>query len=307
MSYDVLIVGGGPAGLSAALALGRARRSVLLCDAGPRRNATAERVHNFVTRDGTPPDDFRRIAREQLAAYPNVGLSEARVESVAGEKGAFRVVLGAAAAEARRILVCTGMVDELLSIDGFRELWGHAVFQCPYCHGWEVKERPWGYLARAAHAAHALPFTLMLRGWSEEVTLFTNGELELPEQAREQLHAAGVRIETTRVERLVARGYRLEGVELAGGTRVRCEALFVHPPQHQVELVRSLQLALDDDGFVQVDPMRRETSISGIFAAGDLATRMQTAIAAAAAGMQAGVAINGDLAMELGSTPAAIR
>lgn len=302
MPFDVVIAGGGPAGLSAALALGRARKSVLLCDAGSRRNAAAEQVHNFVTRDGTPPDEFRQVAREQLAAYPNVEIRDARVESVAGNKGAFHVMVGNDTFQARRILLCTGMVDELLSLEGFRELWGHAVFQCPYCHGWEVKQRPWGYLARAAQAAHVLPFALMLRGWSEEVTLFTNGELELPKEARRQLQAAAVRVETLPAVRLVARAQRLEAVELAGGTRVRCEALFVHPPQHQVGLVQTLALALDDDGFVQVDPMKRETSVPGIFAAGDLTTRQQAAILAAAAGMQAAAAINVDLAIELGSS-----
>jgi thioredoxin reductase len=306
MPYDVVIIGAGPAGLSAALALGRARKRVLVCDSGPRRNRAAEQIHNFVTRDGTPPDEFRGIARQQLAAYPNVELSDARVERVGGARGAFRVVTGADSVDARRILLCTGMVDELLPLEGFRELWGHAVFQCPYCHGWEVKDRAWGYLARAAQASHALPFALMLRGWSQEVTLFTNGELELPEDARQKLQAAEVRVETAAVVRLVAREQRLEALELAGGTRVRCEALFVHPPQHQVELVRVLGLALDDDGFVQVDPMRRETSVPGIFAAGDLTTRMQAAIAAAAAGMQAAAAINGDLAMDLGGTTAPV-
>lgn len=300
MPFDVVIVGGGPAGLSAALALGRARKSVLLCDSGARRNAAAERVHNFVTRDGTPPDEFRRIARAQLQTYPTIEARDARVVSIAGQKGAFRVAVGAETVEARRILLCSGMVDELPTLDGFRELWGHAVFQCPYCHGWEVQDRSWGYLARAEQASHVLPFALRLRSWSHDVTLFTNGEFELAEDARQQLAAAEVRIQTLPVARLVARERRLEAIELEGGTRVRCEALFVHPPQRQIELVRALGLALDDDGFVQVDPMKRETSVPGMFAAGDLTTRMQSAITAAAAGMMAAAALHVDLALELG-------
>jgi len=302
MPYDVVIVGGGPAGLSAALALGRARRQVLLCDSGPRRNAAAVHVHNFVTRDGTPPDEFRRVAREQLTAYPNVVAGESRVEVISGQRGAFRVVTSTETVEARRVVLCTGMVDELLAIEGFRELWGQAVFQCPYCHGWEVKERAWGYLARAEQASHVLPFALMLRGWSERVTLFTNGEIDLAGEARRQLQAAGIRIELAPVARLVARESRLEAVELVDSTRVECEVVFAQPPQRQVAMVQALGLTLDDEGFVAVDPMRRETSVPGIFAAGDLTTRGQAAILAAAAGMQAAAAINVDLALERGST-----
>src|SRR5215207_1845980 len=165
MPYDVVIVGGGPAGLSAALALGRARKRVLLCDSGPRRNAAAEQVHNFVTRDGTPPNEFRKIGRQQLATYPNVEVRDALVASITGTRGAFRVDLTTETVDARRVLLCTGVVDELPPVEGFRELWGHAIFQCPYCHGWEVQDSRWGYLARAGDLGHVLPFSLMLRGW----------------------------------------------------------------------------------------------------------------------------------------------
>jgi thioredoxin reductase len=304
MLYDVVIAGGGPAGLSAALALGRACKRILLCDAGPRRNAAAEHIHNFVTRDGTSPDEFRRIGREQLAAYPDVQLRDVRVEAVTGEKGAFRVAVGADTVEARRVLLATGMVDQMLPIEGFRELWGHAVFQCPYCHGWERKDRPWGYLARAENVPHLLPFALMLRGWTRDLIIFTSGAFELPEGTISQLHAAGIRVETAAVQRLVARGKRLEAVELSSGTRLPCDALFAHPPQRQVDLIYALGLALDDAGFVRVDPMTREASVAGIYATGDLTTRMQGALFAAASGTQAAGMINAELTAELASTGA---
>ena len=293
---DVVIVGGGPAGLSAALALGRARRRVLLCDAGPRRNAAAEQVHNFVTRDGTPPEEFRKIGREQLARYPNVEVRDVRVGAVGGTRGAFRVEVEESV-EARRVLLCSGMIDEMLPIEGFRELWGHAIFQCPYCHGWEVQDRRWGYLVLPASASHLVPFALQARAWTREVVVFTGGA-ELAEEARGRLQAAGIRIETAPVTRMVAREGRLEAVELGDGTTVRCEVLFAHPPQRQVELVRVLGVELED-GYVRVDAMKRETSVPGIYASGDLTTRMQGAMFAAAAGTQAAAMINVDLAMEL--------
>jgi thioredoxin reductase len=299
MPYDVVIVGGGPAGLAAALTLGRARKRVLLCDAGPRRNAGAVHVQNFVTRDGTPPQEFRDIGRRQLLAYPNVEARDVGVASIEGDRGAFQVALGSAVVEARRVLLCTGMIDELLPVEGFGDLWSHAIFQCPYCHGWEVRDRRWAYLGRAAEAGHLLPFTLMLRGWTNDVVAFTGGEFEVAEDTRATLAAAGVRLETAPVARLVARGQELEAVELSDGTRVPCDALFTHPPQRHVDLIRQLDLALDEHGFVKIDPMRRETSLPGIYAAGDLTTRMQAAIHAAAAGTHAASMINVELSAEL--------
>lgn len=303
--YDVVIVGGGPAGLSAALALGRARKHVLLCDSGPRRNAAAVQIHNFVTRDGTPPDEFRRIGRQQLAHYPNVETRDAHIEAIAGTRGEFRVQLPAEVVAARRVLLCTGMVDEMLPIAGFRELWGRSVFQCPYCHGWESQDQRWGaYLASAANAPHLLPFALQARGWSRDVVVFTGGSFEVPEETRAKLQAAGVRIETAPIARLVAREQRLEAVELSSGSRVPCEVLFAHPPQRQVDIVRKLGVGLDDDGYVRIDPMTRATSVPGIYAAGDLTTRMQAAIFAAAAGTHAAAMLNVELTMELALTGA---
>lgn len=299
MPYDVVIVGGGPAGLSAALALGRARKRVLLCDSGPRRNAAAEHIHNFVTRDGTPPDELRHVGRHQLASYPNVEVRDVRVESISGTRGAFRVGLTPETALARRVLLCTGMVDDMLPIDGFRERWGRGIFQCPYCHGWEVQDRRWGYLAREADAAHLVVFAVLLRGWTRDVVVFTSGAFDVSQEARDRLRAAGIRLEVAPVARLVGREHRLEAVELANGTAVPCEALFAHPPQRQVELIRGLGVALDDDGHVRVDAMTRETSVSGVYAAGDLTTRMQGAIIAAASSAQAAAMINAELTMEL--------
>ena len=299
--YDVVIVGGGPAGLSAALALGRARKRVLLCDSGPRRNVAAEHIHNFVTRDGTPPDEFRRVGRQQLSIYSNVEARNIRVESISGTRGAFQVGLSSGSVAARRLLICTGMVDEMLPIEGFRELWGNAIFQCPYCHGWEVQDRRWGYLGRAADSAHFLPFSLLVRGWTRNLVVFTGGTFEVAQETRVALETAGIRLETAPVARLVTRDDRLEALELSNGTTVPCEVLFAQPPQQQVELVRALGLGLDDVGYVQVEPMKRETSVPGIYAAGDLTTRMQGAIYAAAFGTQAAAMINMDLAAELTS------
>jgi thioredoxin reductase len=304
MLYDVVIVGGGPAGLSAALALGRARKRVLVCDSGPRRNAAARHIHNFVTRDGTPPEEFRRTARQQLGAYSNVELRELHVDVISATRGAFQVASSTETVEARRILLCTGMVDEMPPIEGFRELWGASIFQCPYCHGWEVQDRRWGYFAHAKDAQHVVPFTIKLRSWTRDVVLFTGGTFEIGEEERGKLDSAGVRLETAALARLLGREGRIEAVELTNGARVPCDALFAHPPQRQVDLIRALGPQLDDDGYVRVDPQSRQTSLPGIYAAGDLTTRMQGAVLAAALGVQAAAALNLELTMELATTGA---
>ena len=295
MTYDALIVGGGPAGLAAALTLGRARKRVLLCDAGPRRNAAAVHVQNFVTRDGIPPAEFRRIAREQLHAYPGVEIRDVAVETIGGERNAFDVRIGPDTVCVRRVLLCTGLVDEMPAIDGFRELWGRSIFACPYCHGWEVQGRRFGMLASEPDM---VTFAMFLRGWSSDVTLFTNGALAVPGDVRTSLAAAGVPIDERTIARLRAAGGHLESIEFADGTSRKIDVLFAHPKQRQVPLVQTLNLPLDDKGFVRVNDTR-ESLVPGVYVAGDLMTPAQSAVLAAASGMFAAASLNRELTLEL--------
>jgi thioredoxin reductase len=222
---------------------------------------------------------------------------DVRAEAIDGMRDQFRVRLTSGPVEARRIVLATGMIDEMLPIPGFRELWGTSIFQCPYCHGWEVQDRRWGVLALPSNLSHAVPFALMARGWTRDLVVYLNG-LAVPADARAMLDTARIRVETSLVTRLIGSD-TLEAVELANGERIACDAVFTQPPQRQIELVRALGVELDDDGYVKVDPMKRETSMPGIYAAGDLLTRGQAAILAAAAGMQAAGALNVELSMQL--------
>lgn len=296
MDLDIVIVGGGPAGLSAALALGRARKRTLLCDAGEPRNAAAAHIQGFVTRDGTPPAEFRRIARAELTAYPSVAVRDTRVHDIAARgPDAFALTLGdGSRVTARRVLLCTGLVDELPPLPGLAALWGKSVHLCPYCHGWELRERPLGYLSPSPAM---LEWSLLLRGWTRDLVVFTDDAFAVPDETRARLARAGVAIETRKLARLVGDD-RLTAVELADGARVAIEGLFVRPRQHQVALVTALGLALDEHGFVQVD-MHKQTSHPGVYAAGDLTTGLQGAVFSAAAGYQAGASINHALTIEL--------
>lgn len=296
MLYDALIIGGGPAGLSAALTLGRARRSALLLDAGPARNAAAAQVHNLFTRDGTPPAELRSIARAQLAAYPQVRVQDARVERVEGARGAFSVWAGGEVHRARRLLLCLGMIDEMIDLEGFAAMWGRSIVICPYCHGWEVQDRRMGVLAQQPEQ---LEFALMLRGWSAEVVVLTGGALPIPPEQRARLTTGGVAIDERPLRRLLGEDGVLHAVEFDDGAQRPLEVLFARPPQRQQPVVAALGLALDGHGFVQVDPMRRETSSPGVYAAGDLCTPMQAAAAAVGQGLHAAAALNHELTVEL--------
>jgi thioredoxin reductase len=297
-TYDVVIVGGGPAGLSAALILGRARKRVLLCDAGTPRNAPATEMHGFVSRDGMPPPEFRRVARAQLAPYHSVEVRDARVTRIDGERGAFDVHLDGGIVRAHRILLAVGVIDELPDLPGYRELWGTAIVQCPYCHGWEVRDRSLGFLAPSVEH---LDFAVFLRGWSGDVIAFTNGAFAVPPALAAQLAAADVGLEERPIRGLVRSGASLDAVELADGDRIARDVLFARPRQRQTDVVQQSGVALDPQGYVAVSPMM-ETSRPGVYAAGDLTTMAQGALLAAAAGAQAAYVLNRELTLELAAT-----
>ena len=291
-SFDAVVVGGGAAGLSAALTLGRSCRRVLLATSGPPRNAPAEAVHNVFTRDGTPPAELVRIGLDQLAPYDVTVRHEAVTDAETTDAGVAVTFAGGERVAARGLVLATGVRDVLPEVPGLAERWGTGVFHCPYCHGWEVAGRPLAVLARDGAALH---LGRLLRGWTDDLVVFTNGPDGIEAEERARFERNGVAVREEPVEQLAGADGRLEAVVLAGGERVARAGLFVGPEQAlRSDLAHRLGCPLTEAGRVAVDVGGR-TSVPGVYAAGDLATAMQAVPTAAASGMMAGAMLNHDL------------
>jgi thioredoxin reductase len=289
--YDVVVVGGGAAGLSAALVLARARRTVAVVDAGGPRNAPAAHMHGFLSRDGTSPRDLLAAGRLEVSSYGGTLIDD----TVVGVEPDFHVRLASGSSlRARRVLVATGLRDELPEVPGVRERWGRDLLHCPYCHGWEVRDRLLGVLGGSPEAVqHAL----LVRQWSPDVVLFPHTDAVGPAY-REQLTARGIRVVEGAVARLVVANDQLQGVELGGGTVIPRTAVFVRPRfVPNAGLLTGLGCAVDEHGWVVHDPVGR-TSVAGVWVAGNAADPRAQVISAAGQGSAAAIALNADLVDE---------
>ncbi|MEO3928520.1 NAD(P)/FAD-dependent oxidoreductase [Micromonosporaceae bacterium B7E4] len=295
--YDVVIVGGGPAGLSAALMLGRARRRVLVIDAGAPRNAPAAQMHGFPSRDGMAPTDFLRSVREQLSAY-DVSMTTGRVHAASRSADGFLLSLANGDhVNARRLLACTGIVDVLPDVAGLRECWGRDVVHCPYCHGWEHRNRRIGVLATGAMSIHQ---ALLFRQWTDHLTLLLHtGPPPSGEQA-EELTARRIPVVRGTVTRVETVGGRLSGVRLATGQHIDLDALAVAPiAAPRSDLLRGLGLhpRPHPSGMGEHIPADEtgRTEIDGVWVAGNLTNPALNVLGSANAGAIAAGAINADL------------
>jgi thioredoxin reductase len=290
--YDVAVVGGGAAGLSAALVLGRARRRVVVVDAGSPRNAPATHMQGFLSRDGMPPRDFLAVGRSEVRDY-GVELID---DLVLGIEPGFEVRLaGGQPIGARRVLLATGAADDLPDIPGVRERWGRDLLHCPYCHGWEVRDQAIGVLGTVPGSVqHAL----LVRQWSADVIFFAHGT-DLITADLLQLQARGVQVVTGLVGRLVVEADRLTGVEMIDGRVIQRAAVFIRPVNrpHDGGLLADLGCDVDGAGFVIVDGNGR-ASTERVWAAGNAVDARFQVITSAGAGSAAAIAINADLVRE---------
>jgi thioredoxin reductase (NADPH) len=301
--YDVVVVGGGAAGLSGAVALARSRRSVLVVDGGQPRNAPADGVHNYLGREGTPPGELLALGRAEVASYGGTVVSGNVVE-VGRKDGGFAIVLGnGTTVAARRLLVATGLVDELPEVSGIAERCGRDVLHCPYCHGWEVRDQPIGILATGPTAVHQ---AMLFRQLSDDVVFFRHTGPELPAEEVEQLTARGVRIVDGEVAAVEVTEDRLTAVRLASGEVVPRSALVVAPrftaragilADLGVEAAPVEMNGHDVGSSVAADPTGA-TAVPGVWVAGNVSDMSAQVVVSAAAGLRAGAMINADLVAE---------
>jgi thioredoxin reductase/SAM-dependent methyltransferase len=288
--WDCIVVGGGAAGLSAALVLGRARRRTLVVDAGAPSNLAAHGIGGLLGHDGQPPAQLYATGRAELSAYPNVEVRAGEV--VRGERGFALELADGTVERARTVLLATGMEYRPPNISGLEELWGGSVFHCPFCHGWEMRDAPLAVVAKGDRAVHS---ALMLRGWTDDIVVLTDGDDGLDEAQLKQLDAAGITVDTRPVGRFVARDGELSAVEFADGDQLARRGAMVATTLHQRSTLAAQLGAMTApsplavDGLV-VDGFQR-TSVPGLFAAGDISAQIPQVAAAVAQGSLAGASI----------------
>lgn len=291
MNYDVVVIGGGYAGMAAALQLVRARRSVLVIDAGERRNRLASHAHGFLGQDGVPPGEIAATARRQLEAYPTLAWLEGRVEAVTGQVDEFTVTTsGGESHRGRRLLLASGVTDRLPAVQGLAERWGQAVFHCPYCHGYELGQGCIGIVGAGPVSIHQAE---LLTDWGD-VTLLVNGAVELSREVRSALERRGVTIDEAPIDRIEGHA----DVVMADGRRLRFAGLFTAThTSPSGSLTEAMGCTLEETPMgsqVRTDA-ENKTSVTGIFACGDVARAPHSVSLAVGSGAMAGTQVHRSL------------
>jgi thioredoxin reductase len=304
--YDCIVVGAGPAGLSGALMLGRCQRKVLVCDAGEPRNIRAAHVHAYLTRDGVRPDQLLHLAREDVTRYPTVEVRPLEITHARRTQEGFVVVARTGLElSARKLLLATGVMDELPDLEGLAELYGKSVHHCPYCDAWEWRDQPIAIYGRG-DPGHAMALGLTV--WSDDLVLCTDGPAELSDQQEEELGQAGIEVREDRILRVEGHNGLLDRIVFAESEPLERRALFLCCGQHQrSDLAAMLGCRFNPKGAVATGSCEA-TNVPGLYVAGDASKEAQFVIVAAAEGAEAGMAINKallkeDLAQKRNSIP----
>ncbi|WP_207936032.1 NAD(P)/FAD-dependent oxidoreductase [Actinomadura sp. KC216] len=295
----MVIIGGGPGGLNAALTLGRVRRKVLLADSGHPRNGPAEHMHGFLTRDGLPPSEVRRIGREEVLSYPTTEIRDVEVSTVVKNGEVFEVSFAdGTREESRRLLLATGQWDQLPEVDGLRECWGRTVVHCPYCHGYEMRDRP---LAVLGSDPRVVTTAVHITRFSDDIVVCTNGPADIDEENRAVLKMHGIGLNEEPVSRVESQDGQVKSLVFASGEKLERGGIFVRAPlRQQSPLAENLGCEILPDGAVKINDFY-QTTVPGAFAVGDMA-RLESwpfppsqVIMAAAGGAVAAVVMDQEL------------
>lgn len=296
--YEVLIIGGGPAGLSAAMTLGRLSRTALICDDNKPRNAPSAHINNFITRDGVHPEEWRSLARKDLNKYQTIKSFDGSVLSVDQIKNGFQAQLSSGSSIAvKKIILAYGIKDKIPAILGFNDLWGKAIFHCPFCHGFEVRGSKLGFIISNEFAFHTMP---MIWSLSSDLIVFTNGKMKLNEEQKNYLDQKKIALVDEKIERFQYKGENLEGVDLAGGKQIGLQFLFYNPEmpfELKSEIGQSLGCKKNQFGLYETNEFGM-TSVAGVFASGDNMTMAQSVLLASASGVKTGSAVIAELLSE---------
>lgn len=293
---DVLIIGGSYAGLAAAMTLGRSIRRVLVIDSGKPCNRQTPHSHNFITHDGETPAAIAAIAKDQVLRYPSVSWLDDKAATAVKKQNYFEVTTGTGGVyRSRKILFTTGINDHMPELKGFAECWGISVLHCPYCHGYEVKDKKLGVSGNGDAGYH---LATMIHHWSKDLTVFTNGAATFSPEQREKLAEHHIEIVESPFDKLEHTNGTISAIVLQDGSRYVKDALFARVPFSESSgLPAAIGCILDEQGFIQTDNFKK-TSVDGVFAAGDNTTMMRSVSNAVAAGAMAGSMINKELIEE---------
>lgn len=296
--YEVLIIGGGPAGLSAAMTLGRISRTALICDDNKPRNAPSAHINNFPTRDGINPEEWRKLARKDLEKYQTIKSFDGRVVSVEQIKNGFQAKLSSGSiVTVKKVILAYGIKDKMPPIPGFIELWGKAIFHCPFCHGFEVRGSKLGFVISNEMAFHALP---MIQSLSPDLVVFTNEKMKLNDEQRQHLKQNKITHIEDRIERFQYKGEKLNSVILANGKQIDRQYLFYNaemPFELKSDIGESLGCKKNQFGLYEANEFG-VTSVPGVFAAGDNMSFAQSVLLACASGVKTGMAVIAELLKE---------
>ncbi|MGG4488578.1 NAD(P)/FAD-dependent oxidoreductase [Metabacillus idriensis] len=296
LSLDVIIIGGGAAGLNAALVLGRARRKVLVIDEEMPRNRVTRESHGFLSRDGISPSEFRRISREQILNYPSVSFESDVVNAVTGSDGDFRVAVKSGNIfSSRKVLFATGMKDVLPAVDGLVEVYGTSAFVCPFCDGWELRDRKVCVIGTNEMVFHLVK---VLSGWTKDITLLTNGMEILTAGELNEVERHNVKVSKDIIKQIESVHGEVKTITFKTDAAIECEGIFFTPNLVQATSIpASLGCKMTDDGpftTIAIDQMGR-TNVKGVYSAGDASTKFYQLISAASSGAMSGASIQLDL------------